>query len=182
MRPKLDEPAQKELLALTRATLESYFATGRIPENQPLRPELSVRSGAFVSLHRGEELRGCIGYLSDEGELYRTVQRCALGAALEDTRFDPVTIAEIGDLKIEISVLSPAQRITDVDLIEVGRHGLIISLGGFRGLLLPQVASKYNWDRDTFLAQTCRKAGLPAHAWRQPNTVIQIFEAQVFSE
>jgi len=178
----LDEPAQKELLSLTRATLESYFATGQVPEYQILRPELSQRSGAFVSLHKGEELRGCIGYLSDEGELYRTVQRCALSAALEDTRFNPVTLEEVAELKIEISVLSPSRRITDVGCIEVGRHGLIISLGGFRGLLLPQVATKYNWDRDTFLAQTCRKAGLPSHAWRQPGAVIQIFEAQVFSE
>lgn len=178
----LDEAAQKELLALTRSTLESYFATGRVPEYQAVHPELLQRSGAFVSLHNGEDLRGCIGLLSNEGELYRTVQRCALSAALEDSRFRPVTPEEMPDLKIEISVLSLFQRITDVGLIEVGRHGLIISLGGFRGLLLPQVATKFNWDRETFLSQTCRKAGLPADAWCQPNVVIQIFEAQVFSE
>ncbi len=178
----LGEAAQKELLALTRSTLASYFATGRVPEYHAQHPELLQRSGAFVSLHNGEELRGCIGLLSNEGELYRTVQRCALSAALEDSRFKPVTPEEVADLKIEISVLSTFRRVTDVSLIEVGKHGLIISQGGFRGLLLPQVATKYSWDRETFLSQTCRKAGLPANAWCQPQVVIQIFEAQVFSE
>lgn len=180
--PILDEFAQKELLALARATLEGYLKTGRIREYVTEHPELVKRSGAFVSLHNGEDLRGCIGILSSDGELYRTVQRCVLSAALEDSRFHQVTEEEIGDLTIEISVLSALERITDVQVIEMGRHGLMISLGGSRGLLLPQVASKYNWDRETFLAQTCRKAGLPANAWRQPNVVIQIFEAQVFSE
>jgi hypothetical protein len=180
--PVLDESARKELLALARKTLENYFATGRIAECQATHAELLKRCGAFVSLHKGEELRGCIGLLSNEVELYRTVQRCALSAALEDSRFAPVTPGEIAGLKIEISVLSPLQRITDVRTIEVGRHGLLISLGGLRGLLLPQVATQYNWDRETFLAQTCRKAGLPTYAWRQPNVVIQVFEAQVFSE
>jgi AmmeMemoRadiSam system protein A len=145
-------------------------------------PELLRRGGAFVSLHNGEDLRGCIGILSSDGELYRTVQRCVLSAALEDTRFHPVTLAEIDDLKIEISVLSEFQRISDPQLIEVGRHGLLISLGGARGLLLPQVAAKHRWERETFLDQTCRKAGLPAQAWQQPHAMIQIFEAQVFSE
>lgn len=180
--PVLDESARKELLALARKTLENYFVTGRIAEYQAAHPELLERCGAFVSLHKGGELRGCIGLLSDEAELYRTVQRCAISAALEDSRFTPVTPGELADLKIEISVLSPLERITDVHLIEVGRHGLLISLGGLRGLLLPQVAAQYNWDRETFLAQTCRKAGLPTHAWRQPNVVIHVFEAQVFSE
>jgi AmmeMemoRadiSam system protein A len=180
--PILDESSQKELLALTRTTLESYFTTGQIPEYRAEHPELLRPCGAFVSLHNGEDLRGCIGMLSSERELYQTVQSCALSAALKDDRFNPVTREEVADLKIEISVLSELQRIADVHLIEVGRHGLIISLGGLRGLLLPQVATKYNWDRETFLAQTCRKAGLPTHAWRQPNAVIQVFEAQVFSE
>jgi AmmeMemoRadiSam system protein A len=180
--PILDESAQRELLALARATLEGYVKTGRVPEYRTEHPELARRSGAFVSLHNGEDLRGCIGILSSDGELYRTVQRCVISAALEDSRFHPVSEEEIGELKIEISVLSALERIADVQLIEVGKHGLMISLGGLRGLLLPQVASKYDWDRETFLAQTCRKAGLPTNAWRQPNAVIQIFEAQVFSE
>ncbi len=178
----LDEEARKELLALAREALESYFRTGRIPSSNPARPELLQRAGAFVSLHNDEDLRGCIGLLSSDEELYRTIQRCALSAALEDTRFRPVSQPEVSQLKIEISVLSPFQPVTDVNLVEVGRHGLMISLGRARGLLLPQVATKYGWDRESFLNQTCRKAGLPAQAWRQPGAKIEIFEAQVFSE
>ncbi len=180
--PALSESAKKELLALARATLEAYFATGRIPECEVVHPELKQRCGAFVSLHCGEDLRGCIGMLSSDVELHRTVQRCTISAAVEDSRFDPVTSGEIEDLTLEISVLSPLQRITNLELIEVGRHGLVVSLGNMRGLLLPQVATQYDWDRETFLSQTCRKAGLSTGAWRQPGVVIHIFEAQVFSE
>ncbi len=178
----LDESARRELLALTRVTLEGYFELGRMPEYHPEHPDLLQHAGAFVTLHNGDELRGCIGILSSESELYRTAQRCALSAALEDNRFPPVSQEEVAGLTIEISVLSPFQVITDANLIEVGRHGLMISLGRARGLLLPQVAAKYDWDREAFLVQTCRKAGLPAHAWRQPEARIEIFEAQVFSE
>lgn len=182
-RPPIEETAQRELLALTRSTLQSYFQTGRVDDTcRAVHPQLFRRSGAFVTLHKQGELRGCIGLLSEDRELYRTVQRCALSAALEDSRFNPVTPEEFNDLKIEISVLSRLQRIDDVQLIQVGRHGLVVSLGGARGLLLPQVAVKYNWDRETFLAQTCRKAGLWSHAWRQPNAIIQIFEAQIISD
>lgn len=178
----LSESAQKELLALARASLETYFKTGRMPDFRPVTPELLQRAGAFVTLHNGDDLRGCIGLLYGEDELYRTVQHCVLSAAMEDNRFDPVSEAEIPDLTIEISVLSDFENVTDANLIEVGRHGLIVSLGSARGLLLPQVASQYHWDRVTFLTQTCRKAGLPGNAWRQPEAKIQIFEAQVFSE
>lgn len=179
--PILEEAARRELLALSRATLEDHLATGRIPEWDPVDPALRRRSGAFVSLHKGEELRGCIGMLSEDHELFRTVQRCTISAALEDSRFRPVTLEEVPELSIEISVLSPLRRITDVRIIEVGRHGLVVTLGNQRGLLLPQVATQYHWDRGTFLSQTCRKAGLPLNAWRNPNVVIHVFEAQVFS-
>jgi AmmeMemoRadiSam system protein A len=182
LRAPLDETAQHELLAMARAALESYLATGRVPEEIPPDAALRQQCGAFVSLHRHEDLRGCIGILSDEEELFRVVRRCALSAALEDSRFRPVTVEELGELKIEISVLSLFQDVTDIQRIEVGRHGLMISRGRQRGVLLPQVAQKHGWDRETFLAQTCRKAGLPADAWRRPDVSIQAFEAQVFSE
>lgn len=178
----LDESAQKELLALARDTLLAYFTAGRVPECDIVHPALKQRSGAFVSLHRGDELRGCIGMLSNDQELYRTVQRCAISAAFEDSRFISVTSQEVADLTIEVSVLTPLRRIADIGDIEVGRHGIVVSLGNLRGLLLPQVATKYNWDRETFLKQTCRKAGLSSNAWRQPNVEIHIFEAQVFSD
>lgn len=180
--PNLDEYAQRELLALARATLENYFKTGTLLEYHTKHPALLLRAGAFVTLHRDDDLRGCIGMLSADDEVYRTVQRCALSAALEDNRFDTVSAEEIPELTIEISVLSAFEYVSDVNVIEVGRHGLIISMGGARGLLLPQVASRLCWDRETFLSQTCRKAGLSAQAWRQPQAKIQIFEAQVFSE
>jgi AmmeMemoRadiSam system protein A len=178
----LNESAQSELLVLARASLESYIATGTIPEYHTSRQELRVRSGAFVSLHRGRELRGCIGQLAPDRELFRTVQKCAVSAATEDLRFTPVSVEELPELTIEISVLTPFRRTREVRDIEVGRHGIYIVRGSNRGLLLPQVATQYEWDLMTFLAQTCRKAGLPESAWQDPATVIHTFEAQVFSE
>ncbi len=178
----LNDSAKSELLVLARATLESYLCTKTIPEYHTSRPELRTRAGAFVSLHRGEELRGCIGHLAPDKELFRTVQRCAISAALEDLRFNPVTFDELASVHIEISVLEPFRRITSPDEIEVGRHGLYIVRGGYRGLLLPQVATQYGWDRTKFLAQTCRKAGLTENAWSEPGVIVNMFEAQVFGE
>ncbi|HYK91984.1 MAG TPA: AmmeMemoRadiSam system protein A [Acidobacteriota bacterium] len=178
----LDESDKSELLRLARSTLETYFSGGRPADYHASRPSLLVPRGAFVSLHCGEELRGCIGQMFGDRELYRVVQHCVLSAALEDSRFDPVTPEELPCLKIEISALTPLEQIHSVEEIEVGRHGIYITRGFHRGLLLPQVATQYRWDRETFLAQTCRKAGLPETAWRDPKTSIQIFTAEVFSE
>ena len=178
----LDDSARHELLSIARSTLEKYYEESRIPEYHTTRPELLVRCGAFVSLHRGEELRGCIGQISPDRELYRIVQHCVLSAALEDTRFEPVTREEIPELTVEISALTPLIRIRSINQIEVGKHGLYIERGLHRGLLLPQVATAYGWDRNTFLSQTCRKAGLPESAWRDPETTISAFSAEVFSE
>ncbi len=178
----LDDSDKTELLALARNTLETYFARNRMLDYTTSRPELLVRRGAFVSLHRGEELRGCIGQIFGDRELYLVVQHCALSAALEDGRFYPVTVDELPDLTIEISALTPMTRVRAFEEIEVGKHGLYIIRGVRRGLLLPQVATHYGWDREMFLAQTCRKAGLPESAWREPETSIQIFSADVFSE
>jgi AmmeMemoRadiSam system protein A len=127
-------------------------------------------------------LRGCIGYIEAVKPLMETIEEMALSAAFRDYRFSPVEQKEIDDLSIEISVLSPIHRTEDVSEIEVGRHGIIISGEGRRGLLLPQVAVEYGWDRDTFLSQTCVKAGLPADAWRSDNITIEIFSAEIFSE
>ncbi|MBM3791647.1 MAG: AmmeMemoRadiSam system protein A [Acidobacteria bacterium] len=180
--PHLDESARRELLTLARRTLESYLETGTIPRHETATDSLLVPCGAFVSLHDAGRLRGCIGQIVSDQELYRTVQRCAVSAALEDYRFSPVTKEESGRLEIEISVLTPMQRIEETEQIEVGRHGLYIVRGAQRGLLLPQVAVQYGWDRGTFLNQACRKAGLKDDAWKQASTAIHVFEAQVFSE
>jgi AmmeMemoRadiSam system protein A len=178
----LDEPTRGELLRLARHTLESYTSTGGIPEFETDNPGLLQLAGAFVSLHEGEELRGCIGQIAPDQELFRVVQSCVLSAAFDDSRFAPVSAEEVPRLSLEISVLSPLEPVEDIGEIEVGKHGLYISRGPWRGLLLPQVATEYGWSREMFLANTCRKAGLPENAWKEPSTSIQKFEAQVFGE
>jgi AmmeMemoRadiSam system protein A len=179
---RLDQSDQTELLRLARATLQSYLSSGTIPEYHTSRLELRARCGAFVSLHLGSELRGCIGQIVPDRELFRIVQHCAVSAAAEDMRFSPVTPEELEKLTIEISVLTPMRRVRETGEIEIGKHGIYIARASNRGLLLPQVATEYAWDRETFLNQTCRKAGLSEDAWKDPSTVISIFEAQVFSE
>jgi AmmeMemoRadiSam system protein A len=128
---------------------------------------------------RGEELRGCVGYVTT-CPVYRAVAETARAAAFDDNRFPPVTREEAPDLAIELSILSPAQAIPPEE-IEVGRHGLLISWHGRRGLLLPQVPVEHAWDRTIFLEQTCRKAGLPPDAW-QKGATIEAFTAEVFGE
>ncbi len=137
-------------------------------------PVLEESRGAFVSLHRQGQLRGCIGYLEAIKPLLQTVQEMAAAAAFQDPRFRPLQADELADLEIEISVLTPLQLIKSTDEIEVGEHGLYIVRGLNRGLLLPQVATQYHWDRQTFLEQTCGKAGLPPDAWKDPDTKIYV--------
>jgi AmmeMemoRadiSam system protein A len=178
----LDASEKAELLKLARMTLQQHYADHTVPAVHTVHKNLTERRGAFVSLHRGEELRGCIGQLYPDRALYKIVQHCVLSAALEDTRFLPVTREEVQDLSIEISVLSPFRCVRTVEEIEVGKHGLYVVQGRFRGLLLPQVATQFHWDRTKFLEQTCLKSGLTESAWRDPNTMIHTFEAEVFSE
>jgi uncharacterized protein len=146
----------------------------------PTSPHLAEPRGAFTSLYLNAELRGCVGYILPVSSVYRAVIETARAAAFEDTRFYPVTIEEAPQLKIELSILSPPRSIS-AEEVEVGRHGLLISLAGQRGLLLPQVPAERNWDRITFLQQTCRKAGLPPDAW-QRGALIEAFTAEVFGE
>jgi uncharacterized protein len=141
---------------------------------------LSRPCPAFVTLRHGDELRGCIGHLEADRPLADVVARAAVAAATEDPRFPPVTAAELDELAVEISVLGPMQLVSDPMTIEVGRHGLVVHAGARRGLLLPQVASEWGWDRETFLEQLCVKAGLPRGAWRTAE--LFIFEAEVFGD
>ncbi len=136
--------------------------------------------GAFVTLHKGGALRGCVGRVEAPSPLYQTVYECALSAALSDPRFDPVLPEEVPHLQIEISALSPLADIRPDD-IEVGVHGLLITQGSQHGLLLPQVATEWRWDRMRFLEQTCLKANLTKDAWLR-GARIQAFTAQVFAE
>lgn len=176
----LSEADQQVLLEVARRTLEESVRGRRLPEFHGLSAVLEEYRGAFVTLRRARHLRGCIGVVEAYQPLYRTVVDCAVSAALRDPRFQPVTPEELPEVRAEISVLSPLADVA-VGEIEVGRHGLLVSQGDQRGVLLPQVAVEWNWDREQFLAETCRKAGLPKDAWKR-GARIQAFKVQVFGE
>ena len=178
-------PEQRnQLLSIARRSIEAVLA-GHRPDlgGVSLDPVLTRPSGAFVTLHEaGGELRGCIGSIQAVAPLFQAVSSSAINAAFRDPRFFPVTPEELPALHIEISVMSPIETVTNVEEVEVGRDGLIVSRGSRAGLLLPQVASEHGWDRETFLRQTCVKAGLPPDAWRSPDCRIERFSAEVFAE
>ena len=143
-------------------------------------PHLSEPRGAFTTIYREGELRGCVGYVLPVVPLHRTVAESAKAAALDDMRFNPVTPEEVPQLEVVLSILSPLVPIRP-EQVEVGRHGLVLTLGLRRGLLLPQVPIEHGWDRETFLSQTCHKAGLPLDAW-QHGATIEAFTAEVFGD
>ena len=167
------------LLQLAHDSILSALENREVSEDPP-SPHLAEARGAFTSLYLKGELRGCVGYINPVSSVYRAVIDTARAAAFEDTRFCPVTIEEAPQLKVELSILSPPRPIS-AEEVEVGRHGLLISLAGQRGLLLPQVPTERSWDRITFLQQTCCKAGLPSDAW-QRGALIEAFTAEVFGE
>jgi hypothetical protein len=142
---------------------------------------LEQPGAAFVSVHNHGDLRGCIGHIEPPEPLGRVVPRCAVAACSSDPRFAPVTAAELALIDIEISLLGPLEPIVGPSDIEVGRHGLVVQSGWQRGLLLPQVATQWDWDADTFLAYTCQKAGLARDAWLK-GAKLWRFEAEVFGE
>jgi AmmeMemoRadiSam system protein A len=152
-----------------------------VPED-PEVPALASPAAAFVTLHVRGALRGCIGTSERRRSLWRVVGEMASAAATRDPRFPPIDVADLPSMTVEISVLSPDVRIHRPEEIEIGRHGLDIRRGGARGLLLPQVAVEHGFDREKFLAATCRKAGLPADAWHDETTEIRVFEAEVFGD
>lgn len=176
----LTENDQRILLRLAREALAGYLNDGRIPQEEEPAEAIRQPCGAFVTLRKGKRLRGCIGVIEAAKPLYQVVRECAVWAGVQDPRFSPVTKDELAGLSLEISALSPLIEIIP-EKIEVGEHGLLISHGGMRGLLLPQVATEWKWDARRFLEETCRKAGLPADAW-QHGARIQAFTAQVFEE
>jgi hypothetical protein len=173
-----DERAR--LLGEARLAVADALA-GRPPRRVQPEGVLGRRAGVFVSLHRHGDLRGCIGYPGGDQPLASVLPRCAAAAATDDPRFERITPAELDECVIEISVLGPITPVADETEISVGRHGLIVEQGWHRGLLLPQVAVEHDWDRDTFLAHTCRKAGLPADAWQRGARILK-FEAEVFDD
>jgi AmmeMemoRadiSam system protein B/AmmeMemoRadiSam system protein A len=180
---RLDEASKKELLALARKAIEGAVNTGRAPEPETANPALRNPQGAFVTIKINGKLRGCIGNfgIRDAKPLYRTVSDMAVAAAVQDPRFPPLSKRELPMIELEISALTPLTPLDDAEKIEVGRHGLHITKGFRSGVLLPQVASEYGWDRVTFLEQTCRKAGLGPDEWKEGSS-ISTFEAEIFSE
>jgi len=176
------EYSQEERFVLLRLAHDSILSAleQRALSLEPPSPHLAQPRGGFTSLYLRGDLRGCVGYVLPASSVYRTVAETARAAAFEDTRFSPVKIEEARVLEIELSILSPPEPIAP-EALEIGLHGLLISLGGRRGLLLPQVAVEHHWDRTTFLEQTCRKAGLPPDAWKV-GAKIEAFRAEVFGE
>jgi AmmeMemoRadiSam system protein A len=167
------------LLRLAHASIESAIRAQEIAFEAPT-PHLAEKRGAFTTLYVRGELRGCVGYVFPVSPLYRTIAETARAAAFEDVRFPPLTAEELPELEVHLSVLSVLQPIR-AEEVQVGRHGLLVSLDARRGLLLPQVPVEHGWDRETFLEQTCRKAGLPLDAWRHGAT-LEAFTAELFGD
>lgn len=181
--PSLSEETRRQLLDLARSTLEAQFRGEPPPRLGSDRAEAFGEARAvFVTLRRGAQLRGCIGTLVPEGDLAGTVPRFTLKAAFEDPRFTGLTEDELPGCRIEISVLTVPRLVENPEEIVVGRDGVILELGGRRGLLLPQVAIEWSFDRVTFLSEASRKAGLPPDAWRLPDARLWSFQAEVFAE
>jgi uncharacterized protein len=169
------------LLSAARGAIEARVLNKPYTPSEQESGTLRMKAGVFVSLHQGTRLRGCIGTFYADQPLVKQVMRMAVSSAFEDVRFSPLTKAELPDLDIEISILSPLREITDVNEIEVGTHGIYITKGFHRGVLLPQVATDYGWDRETFLDHTCMKAGMSEGSWRS-GAKIEIFSSLIISE
>lgn len=179
----LDQASRRELLAIARRSIEETVRQGKRTEPATDNRAITIPQGAFVTIKIGGKLRGCIGNfgIRDAQPLFKTVSEMAASAAVHDPRFPPLSERELPSIELEISALTPLRPVSDPETVEVGRHGLYISKGGRSGVLLPQVATEYGWDRITFLEQTCRKAGLSRDEWKK-GAAISVFEAQVFRE
>lgn len=183
---ELNREQQVRLLALARRTIREMLEGEGLPDPALLEgfddPVFGEKCGAFVTLHAGGALRGCIGYIRGVKTIPETIIDMANASAFKDPRFPPLRKQEFGLIDIEISIMSPIVEVRDTADIAVGRDGLIITSGHRSGLLLPQVATEYGWDLSTFLEHTCYKAGLPGDAWKTKGTRIEKFSAQVFGE
>jgi len=178
---RLSAKEEQALLAVARDGLEAAV-TGRPAKPTPEETEgvLAEELACFITLYEHGQLRGCIGMLEPTGSLAENTRAMAHGAALRDPRFAPVTQEELTAIELSVSVLSPARPLRSPEDWQLGRDGLIVSRGPKRGVLLPQVAVDRGWDFETFIAQTCRKAGLAADAWRDPETVVEVFSGTVY--
>ncbi len=181
MSEPLTREEERTALALARKALEHYFGTGGHLRSPVKKGLLKEKRGAFVTLTVDGDLRGCVGYPLPVKPLDETIVEMAVAAASQDTRFDPLRPDEMDRLRIEISVLGLPEPVGDPGEVVVGRHGIIVSKGFHKGLLLPQVPVEHGWDRETFLRHGCLKAGLAPDEWKK-GAKIEVFTAQVFSE
>ncbi len=176
---------QKDLLLKWARDAISAHLRGE-PEAAAAGEELgelqNIRAGVFISLHRGEDLRGCIGNIEPQTPLPETVKAMAVAAACSDPRFEPVSADELEHLRLEISVITPLRPLVSLEEFQLGVHGLMVRLGKRHGLLLPQVARGRQWDVYTFLRHVCRKANLPEDAWQNPKAELFYFDAEIFSD
>jgi AmmeMemoRadiSam system protein A len=177
----LNTDQQIFLLNLARESIQHHLKTGKVLKKKVKDEELMKKRGAFVTLKVNGQLRGCIGYPLPYKPLWETIRDAAIAAATQDYRFQSMTLEELPETVIEISVLTLPQPIKDVKEIEVGKHGIIVSKGPNKGLLLPQVPIEWDWDLETYLSHGCMKAGLDEDEWKK-GVQIEIFSAQVFSE
>jgi uncharacterized protein len=179
----LPSESQRKLMELSRLALENFVRGIKRQREEIDDPYLQSRDyGAFVSLHKQGELRGCIGNCAPKARLFETVTEMTEAAASRDPRVRPVSKKELGEIRIDITVLSPLSALEDPLTLEVGKHGLYIDSGGKHGVLLPQVATQYGWDIQTFLEQTCLKAGLRKNAWKQSDAQVSSFTALIIEE
>lgn len=175
----IEHVVRRRLLHLARAAFDASVRKDKAPV---VPRDISVDAfGVFVTVHHRGDLRGCLGALDCRDRIVESIARLAASVAHEDHRFRPIAIEELADTSLDLSVLTPPERVSDHLMIEIGRHGLIVEQGTRRGLLLPQVAPEHGWDRDALLAQTCVKAGLPPTAWMRGASLF-CFEAEVFGE
>ena len=179
----LSQQQKKRLIQIARETVEAFVRTGNVSQIKETDNRLRAIEGAFVTLHKHGQLRGCIGNIIGQQPLYLTVRDMAVAAAAHDPRFKPVKTDELKDIEVEVSVLSKPRVISNADEIVMGKHGVIVSRGMRSGIYLPQVATETGWSREQFLSSLCaHKAGLSEDAWKDPKTRIEIFTAEVFSE
>ncbi len=185
--PESDSPAslndsqKKSLLAFARNTIAQYLDSETVPLARGFDTELRYKQGAFVTLKKQGDLRGCIGHMAVDRPLCQVVGEMALSAAFQDSRFRPLAASELPQCEIEISVLTPFREVSGPDQILVGRDGVLIRKQGRSAVFLPQVAPEQGWNREEMLAHLCKKAGLASDAWKE-DTRFFTFQANVFSE
>ncbi len=179
----LNENQRQRLLRIARESIAGFLKNGKKITFEEDDPLLNKSLGAFVTLHKNGQLRGCIGNIIGQGPLYKTIAAMAIESAVGDPRFGPLSIAELEEVDIEVSVLSELKRVKDVSQIRIPGHGVLVRKGYRSGVYLPQVATEAGWGKEQFLTSLCgQKAGLSPDAWKQPDTEIYIFTAEVFGE